>query len=178
MSIYVHNNPNNIEYNAYVLMFIHSWYMPTQRGEPIAEDTWMRVPAVKTQGFSAHALPTYTALNANLSLVSSVDIAEDSGKVLKAFRARPGKEVPREDIDDIIRQAIDISDWEYSHKKPYPFNLMFNQELITYRFKTKHPNSERADFYNKVSSNITYNKIKKSITPKPCNCGRPKYVKV
>ncbi len=175
MSIYVHHNPGNIDYNSYMLMFVHGWYMPTQIGEPVKEDTWLRVPAMRVKPFSAHADFTYTPMNNDLRMISTLDVAEDTGKVLKAFRARPGKNIGEEELAQVVREAVDISAWEKSNEQSWPFKVMFDQRLIKHRFEIKHGTASRSEFFNKKSTNLVYNQIRAKVIPKPCNCGRPRY---
>ncbi len=175
MSIYVHNNPANIQYNAYLLMFIRSWYVPTKIGEPAANDSWLRVPAIKVQRYSDPRTATYTCVNANVEMVSVLTIAEDTGKLIKIARAQPGKILDMKNVSDILKEAIDISEWEYLRKESWPYALMFDRELIQYRFKQKHGDNQKA-FMDPTSDNIVFNTIRKVVLPKPCGCGRAKYI--
>jgi hypothetical protein len=173
--IYVHNNPSNIKYNAYLLLFMRSWYMPTKIGEPVKNDTWLRVPAVKSQRYSDPRSATYTCVNGNLELVSVMSIAEDSAKLTKIARGRPGKILQPFRVSEILREAVDISEWEYTQKQSWPYGVMFDTSLIQYRFKQKYGDN-RAAYMDPTSDNIVFMEIRKTVLPKPCGCGRAKYI--
>ena len=172
--IYVHHNPGNVNYNAYLLMFIRSWYMPTREGDPVQNDSWLRVPAIKTSKHNSNNAH-YTCVNGNLELVSVMTIVEETGKLSRIARGRPGYVLQRFRVEDILKEAIDISEWEYTRQQSWPYNLMFDKVLIQYRFRQKYGDN-RAKYMDPTSDNQTFMQIRKLVLPKPCGCGRAKYV--
>lgn len=169
MSIFVYNNPNNIDYNSYLLMFVRSWYLPTQKGEPPLNDSWLRVPALKTQRFNN---ASYTCCNGNLELISVMTIAEDTCKLTKVARGNSGFIIDYRLVEDIIKESTDISEYEKIGQKSWPYELMFDKNLIQYRYYQKY-GDDRAKYMDPTSNNIPFMEIRKIVTPRPCSgCGK------
>lgn len=171
--IYVHpdNNPGNLEYTHKIFMFVKSWFVPVEEGV-VPNDTWYAVPAIKSQGLAGQTI--YTPININIESVSLM-IVDEEGKVIKASRVAPGRELPESNLESIKREVFDISDWERGTGQAWPYRKMFDSKLITARYQSKY-GTDQTPFQAIMSdTNNAYNNARASVMARPCNCGKPQY---
>jgi hypothetical protein len=169
MSIYVHHNPGKIPYNSYLLVFVRSWYMPINPDGSLTEDTWLKVPALKS--VAPGGIANYIPSNANIEAISMIIIAEDTGAVTKIARARPNKLLDKQLLSHISEEALDVSDWEKLYDSPWPYSDMVKKELVRTRYTAKFGASS-SPYFDVVSTNPNFMKVKRQVGPRPCNCGK------
>lgn len=169
MEVYVHNNPGNIVFNSYILLFVRSWYLPWDpEKENPSDDSWVRMPAFRSPG--PNGLDHYVSLNANVENLSPVVLAEEECVVLRVGQLKPRKPVPKGLILSILDEAIDISAWEKENQKSWPFRDMFDEKKMAVRHAAKFGASTTQ---SGVPSNTNFALVRKSVMPKPCRrCGR------
>lgn len=168
--VYVHDNPSNLTFNSYLLVFVRSWYMPWEKNETPMEDSWLRVPAFRSPGPKGQ--DRYVCINSNLELISPIVIAEDEMLVLKAGKAKPRKLIPLGLIKATLAEAIDVSAWELENKKSWPYRLMFDNDLVKYRYSVKYGETN-SPYMNVAPTNRTFNLVKRTALPRPCrSCGK------
>ena len=171
MEIFVFNNPGSIPYNAYLYMFVRSWYMPMNPDGSVPDDAWLKVPALKSIAPGGKA--NYVPCNAHLSQIAMITITADRGVVTKISRARPNKLLKAETLRMIEGEAIDISSWEKENNTSWPYLEMVNKELIRVKYSLKH-GSDSTPFFEVYSTNPSLLAVKKQIDYRPCNCGKGK----
>lgn len=171
MEVYVHNNPGNIVFNAYVLLFVRSWNMPWNPEKDVPpEDTWLRVPAFRSPG--PNGADHYVTVNAHIENASPVLIAEEECTMLRIGQAKSRKPVPKGMILSILDEAIDISAWEKEHQKSWPYREMFDDQLVMMRHAAK-LGPASASGVSVTPTNPNLNLIRKSLAPRPCRrCGK------
>jgi len=168
MEVYVHNNPSNITFNAYVLVFLRSWNLPWDpKTEEPWEDSWLRVPAFRSPG--TEGKDHYLIINNNIEHHSPIVIAEDDCTVLKVGQGKPQKVIPRGMVLSLLDEAIDIPAWELAHQKAWSYKDMFNESLVMERHAAKFGQSTASI----TPQNKNLNIIRRSIAPRPCRrCGK------
>jgi len=169
-TIFVFNNPGNLQFNTHLLIFVRSWYMPwTESDEPM-DDTWLRVPAIRAAGQSG--IPHYTCINSNIEMMAPIVLGEDENMVLKIGRNKPRKPIPSGLIQAVRLDSLDVPSWEQEHQKSWPYQEMFLTELVKQRYAIKHGNVD-APYMNAVPTSRTYNMVHRTAMPTPCrSCGK------
>lgn len=168
-SIFVFNNPGNIQYDVHLLTFVRSWHLPWKEGDAPMEDSWLRVPALRIT--NARNVKTYNCINSNLELLAPMILAEEDCVVYKTGKVRPYKPIPVGLIQAVRFEAIDVPEWEQNNQKAWPFNDMFLSDLVRYRYDKLYGSTEGLTMAAATTSR-TYSMIKKIAMPRPCrSCG-------
>lgn len=163
--IYVHNNPNNIQYNDFVYVFMRLWFLPTTQQISINDDAWLKVPALRTDlsgGRKHYILP-----HPNLDTVCLVKVSS-TGHLLKMHTSKLNEELDPIVFANLQENSISVSHWEEQNQQGWPYDNMFNQAAIKQRYELKFGQST----YDKHISNVSYNQIATKHKPRPCNCGK------
>jgi hypothetical protein len=171
--IYVHpdNNPSGLEYNAILYCFMRSWNCPDVEGFDFKGDTWFAVPALRRETQRDVA---FTIINSKIEMTAMMIVA-DNAMLLKATRVNLNQKVAQHQIEQITQQAFDIGKWEKMHSQPFPYENMFDGKLVQKRYQAKNGTNSEA-YFSIASENSLFTEIKKKVSPKPCNCGKPQYV--
>lgn len=162
--IYVFNRIGSLEFNTLVYCLMRPWHLPDLPNLP-AVDTWFAVPAVKIG-------PIYNIINANFDLAALM-IVDEEGRVVKSHRVNLNlaPKVQGYDLEELKLQAFDIPLWEQTNQKEFPYSTMFDPSRIGQRYSALNPTDNKA-MLSSVSTNVVYNKIRETVQPKPCNCGK------
>ncbi len=169
--IYVHDNPQNLEFNSILYVFMRNWYCPEIPDHPFNGDTWFKVPAIRKETRDS---VSYTIINSKIEM-SAMMMVSDNGRLLKANRAKVDQKVAPSQLSEIEREAFDIPMWEKANQRPWPYAAMFNSADVNRRYREK--NGTNTDAYFSVSStNKLFTEVKKAVSPKPCNCGKAHYL--
>ena len=171
MFVHPDNNPSQLEYNSSMFCFMRSWNCPDIEGFDFKGDSWLAVPALRHE---TRQSVTFTIINSKIELTAMMIVA-DNGMLLKATRVNLQQKVPSHQIDQIVAQAFDISKWEKLHNKPFPYENMFDGKQVTRRYAAKNGNNS-TEYFSIASENALFTEIKKKVSPKPCNCGKPQYI--
>jgi len=169
--IYVHDNPQKLEYNALLYVFMRQWYTPELPNHTFKGDTWFKVPAIRTETMDK---VSYTIINLKLEM-SAMMIISDNGRLMKANRVNLDQKVAPHQIEQIHEEAFDIPAWEKANQQAFPYDLMFNSAEVNRRYRALNGTSTNA-YFSIDSSNSLFKEIKKSVSPKPCNCGKAHYM--
>lgn len=169
--IYVHDNPNNLEFNSVMYCFMRSWNCPDIEGFDFKGDTWFAVPAIRRE---TQRDVSFTIINSKIELTAMMIVA-DNGMLLKATRVNLQQKVAQHQIEQIVAQAFDISKWEKMHQKSFPYENMFDGKQVQQRYQAKNGTNSEA-YFSIASENQLFTEIKKKVSPKPCNCGKPQYI--
>lgn len=166
--IYVHNNPNNIQYNDYMYLFMRLWHLPTTSFLSITEDSWLKVPVLRTD--LAGGRKFYTLPNQNLDSASVIKLTSD-GYLLKMIQ-KPKLE---ETIDPLVfesvkENAINVSFWEEQNQRAWPYDNMFSHAAMKQRRDLKFGTTNHT--FDLPVTNVMYTQIASKHKPKPCNCGK------
>lgn len=170
MSVYVHDNPQNLPFNAVMYAFMRQWYCPELEDHVFTGDTWFKVPAIKAETATS---VSFTIINNKIELSSMMLISENS-RLLRATRTRTDQLVPEAEMMRVRQVAFDIPAWELLHQKPFPYDKMFESALVNKRYKEINGNDSDA-FFSIASADQLFTKIKTAVSPKPCNCGKQTY---
>ena len=168
--VYVHDNPNDLPFNAVMYAFMRSWYCPTAEGLEFEGDTWFKVPAIRTETATS---VSFTIINSKIEM-SSMMLISETGRLLRATRTRTDQKVPDADMMRVRQQAFDIPSWELANQKPFPYANMFESSEVNRRYRLVNGTDSEA-FFSIASQDPLFTKIKTVVTPKPCNCGKPTY---
>lgn len=165
--IYVFDNPNNIQYNSHIYVFLRSWFTP----DSIVADSWFKVAALRTD--MANNKKHYTATNANMTISSLATVADD-GTLIKMMRNTPNVKLPDDVFQLIVEEAINIPLYESNNQRSFPYTEMFTKLKIKERFERKF--GPASSIMNPMVDNAVFNKIASApqFKPKPCNCGKKK----
>lgn len=169
--IYVHDNPQGLEFNSVMYCFMRSWNCPVIPGFDFKGDTWFAVPAIRRE---TQRDVTFTIINSNIEMTAMMIVA-DNGMLLKATRVNLQQKVGQHQIEQIVQQAFDISKWEKMHQQTFPYGNMFDGKEVKKRYAAKNGSNTEA-YFSIASENSLFTEIKKKVSPKPCNCGKPQYV--
>ena len=169
--IYVHDNPQNLEYNALLYVFMRHWYCPELPDHVFHGDTWFKVPAIRVE---TKDRVSYTIINSKIEM-SAMMMLSDNGRLMKANRVNLDQKVPDHQLKEVEREAFDISQWEKANQTSFPYGKMFDSALVNARYRTR--NGANTEAYFSISStNQLFSQIKKVVSPKPCNCGKGHYL--
>lgn len=169
--IYVHDNPQGLEFNSILYVFMRHWYCPELPEHSFTGDTWFKVPAIRKE---TRDNVSYTIINSKIEM-SAMMMISDNGRLLKANRVNLDQKVAPHQLQEIEREAFDISMWEKANQQPFPYALMFNSADVNRRYREK--NGLNTDVYfSPASSNALFTEIKKAVSPRPCNCGKAHYL--
>lgn len=165
---YVHNNPNNIIFNDYVYVFLRSWHMPTTPQLTLTEDTWLKLPALRTDlpNNGAH----YSICNPNSGIASMATI-NSLGVLIKLGNTQPKKQIEPDVFDNIRESSVDVSSWEFTHKQSWPYENMFSKIEIKKRYDAKY--GATSTMFEPTIINSGYTVLAKQFK-KGCNCGKRK----
>lgn len=163
--VFVFNNPGNMTFNSYVLLFIRAWYLPWDPIEDVPQnDTWMRMPAFRS---SHNGRPSYLTINSRVEALSPIMIAEQDNLVLRSGGGTANKPVNRGMILSILDNAFDVSTWEKENQASYPYKDMLDREAVAARYAIKTGGS-----FSDIDDR-NFKLVKSMVTPRPCrNCGR------
>lgn len=167
--VYVHENPNNLQFNAVMYAFMRSWYCPDVDGLKFEGDTWFKVPAIRTE--TADSV-SFTIINSKIEL-SSMMLISETGRLLRATRTRTDQKVPDADMMRVRQTAFDIPAWELENQRTFPYKNMFDSPEVNKRYRSLHNSSDA--FFSIASQDQLFTRIKTTVSPKPCNCGKTTY---
>jgi hypothetical protein len=168
--VYVFNNPGNLQFNTFLLIFVRSWHMPWSENDEPMDDTWLRVPALRSSNRAGNA--TYICINSNVEMMAPIVLGEEESVVLKIGRNKPRKPIPTGLTQAVKMDALDVSEWERENQKSWPYKEMFVPELVKQRYAIKHGNMD-APYMNAVPTSRTYNMVRRTAMPTPCrSCGK------
>lgn len=165
--IYVHDNPGNIPYNATLYVFMRQWYLPELHNHKFTKDSWLKVPALREETRDS---VTYTCINSNFEYTAMMRVT-DNGRLVGAARTKPDQPITQLQLDDIARVAFDIPQWERINQMAFPYHEMFDGKLTNARYQALNGTS-RAAFFTHETSDPLFREIKKTVSPRPCNCGK------
>lgn len=169
--IYVHDNPQGIEYNSVLYVFLRKWYLPELDNHEFKQDSWFAVPAVRKETRDA---VSFTIINSRMEMASMMMVSEN-GMLLKANRSKLQQKVPSHQLQQIEQQAFNIPAWEKLNQKSFPYEDMFDGKKVQQRYSAV--NGSNSDAYFSIASeNQLFTEIKKVVSPKPCNCGKAHYI--
>jgi hypothetical protein len=160
MAIFVYNNVGDLEFNTLVYCLMRAWHLPDiENIQPI--DQWFAVPTVKIGPIYSNF--DYTALM----------MIDDDGRLVKAHRVNLNiaPKIDGFELDELKKQAFNISLWEETNQKEFPYSTMFDPARISQRYALL-TQQQQASALTLASPNIVYNKIRETVKPKPCNCGK------
>lgn len=163
--IYVHDNPNNIQYNDYVYVFMRLWYLPTTPQISFSDDAWLKIPALRTDlsgGRKHYMLPNQNLDTVCLSKVSS------TGHLLQMHKSKLDEPLDPIVFATLQENSFNVSFWEEQNKTGWPYANMFSQVAIKQRYEAHFGTAT----YDKQIDNISYKQIAAKHKPKPCNCGK------
>lgn len=168
MSIFIFDNPGNIQFNALVYCLMRVWHLP-DLPNIAKEDQWFAVPALKNG-------ETYNIINSNFELTALMMVAED-GRLVKSHRVNLSlaPKIDGFELEELKRQAFDIPLWEQTNQQAFPYASMFESSRIGQRYSASSAEA-KASVLNSSSNNIVYNKIREQVKPKPCNCGKTRVI--
>ena len=169
--IYVHDNPQGLEFNALVYVFQRSWYCPELDNHKFTGDTWFKVPAIRVETRDS---VSYTPINSKMEMTAMMMVS-DAGMLLRANRTRLQQKVAQHQLIQIEQQAFDIPAWEKINQRSFPYELAHNGKEVQARYRAVNGTSTEA-YFSIASENLLFTEIKKVVSPKPCNCGKPQYV--
>jgi hypothetical protein len=169
--IYVHDNPGNINFNSVVYVFLRYWYTPDLTNHKFTSDSWFAVPAVKVE---THNSVKYTLINNKLDF-SAMMIVTDNGRLIRANRISIDNKVPSHQVRTIKQEAFSIPNWEHANQKSFPYDTMFDGARVSTRYQERNGTNKNA-YFSTDSNNKLFTDIKRSVSPKPCNCGKATYI--
>ena len=85
------------------------------------------------------------------------------------------QKVAQHQLIQIEQQAFDIPAWEKINQRSFPYELAHNGKEVQARYRAVNGTSTEA-YFSIASENLLFTEIKKVVSPKPCNCGKPQYV--
>lgn len=168
--VYVHNS--DLKFNAEVYVFMRSWYTPDLDNHTFTNDTWFIVPAIKSE------TPTrvnYTIINNKVEF-SAMMIITDQGRLIRANRISVDNKVHMNEIRRIRQEAFNIPAWELENQKSFPYSTMFDGNRVTERYNAVNGDVGSKAYFSSDSINKLYTDIKRTVSPKPCNCGKAIYI--
>lgn len=169
--MYVHDNPQGLDFNAFVYVFSRSWYCPELETHKFTGDTWFKVPAIKVETRDS---VSYTPINSKMEMTAMMMVS-DTGMLLRANRVRLQQKVPEHQLIQIAQQAFDISAWEKINQKSFPYDLAHDGKAVQARYRAVNGTNSEA-YFSIASENQLFTEIKKVVSPKPCNCGKAQYI--
>lgn len=174
--VYVHDKVGHIQFNARILVFMRSWHMPTDANETPMPDSWLRIAAFCSPGPAGRS--HYVCVNSHVDMVANVVIADTDGSVLKLGRAKPDKKLQIGLLESIRSEAIDIPEWEYQNQKAWPYQKMFDKELVRQRYVKVH-GENAGPYFDVAATNRNFDLVRKTTMPTPCRtCGKQRVVRV
>lgn len=169
--IYVHDNPQGLNFNAVMYAFMRSWYLPELPNHRFKGDAWIKFPAIRVE--TPQAI-TYTPINLKIELSSMMLVNQDA-RLMRAVKARTDAKLMDFQMRQIESEAFDIPAWEKLNQQAFPYDQMFNAALVNKRYAERNGTSTNA-YFSIDSDNTLFKEVRKAVTPKPCNCGKPHYV--
>lgn len=168
--MYVHpdNNPGNIPFDSELYVFVKSWFIPVEDGGT-SEDRWLVIPALKQ--VDSNGRESYTPININVETIAMMVLTTD-GKVVKAPSVPSGKQMPNAEFEAIKRDAFNISEWEKTTSRAWPYAEMTSGKLVRQRYVNKYGNNQAPYGAVLSDSSISYNNARASVMSRPCNCGK------
>lgn len=165
MKVYEHNGGN---FNALVYVFMRRWNLPEIDGHTFTKDSWLAIPAQKTETDKSIS---YSIINARIQF-SALLIVADNGHIIQANRERVDNKVPVVQMRRIKFESFSVPAWELDNNAPWPYANMFKSDLV----KQRYDGTEQTAYFSTNSEDELYTSVRKAVSRKPCNCGKVTYV--
>jgi hypothetical protein len=169
--IFVHPSSSPLEFNALVFAMLRQWYTPDLPNHTFTHDTWFAIPAIKRESSGS---VNYTLINSKIEATSLMLVTEE-GRLLRSTGLTVDNKVTEADLLEIKSKAFDISQWEQAHNVGFPYSSMFNPQRIRERYVALHGDN-LAPQVSQESQDPVFNRVKRKVQRKPCNCGKPVYI--
>lgn len=163
---YVHNNPNNIIFNDFVYIFLRSWHMPSTSLVTITEDTWLKLPALRTD--LPNGAHHYTLCNPQCNIASMATVTS-GGELVKLGNTQPKKKIEDSVFENIRESSVDVSAWEFHHQQSWPYDNMFSKIELKKRYDAKYGNTNT--MFEPTIVNSGYTVLAKQFK-RGCNCAK------